>query len=178
MYQAIIDFWFNEISPSQWWQKDDEFDALIQRRFADLHAQALAGELYLWRENALGSLAEIIVLDQFSRNIYRGLAASFTADPLALALAQVAIGKGFDQALNPAQRGFMYLPFMHSESAFIQQQAIALYEGLGNENQLEFAHKHKAIIDQFGRYPHRNAILGRQSTAQELAFLEQPNSSF
>ncbi|WP_371372234.1 DUF924 family protein [Thalassotalea aquiviva] len=178
MYKEIIAFWFEELEPKQWWQKDDQLDQLIQSRFAQLHTQAKAGELYTWRENAVGSLAEVIILDQFSRNIYRNKPESFASDPMALALAQVAIAKNFDAKLSAVQRSFLYMPFMHSESEKIHQQAVTLFQSLGNESSLEFELKHKVIIDRFGRYPHRNQILARKSSAQELAFLEQPNSAF
>lgn len=178
MYHEVLDFWFVASQPEQWWQKDAAFDREIERRFLTLHQQAKAGELYDWRATAEGSLAEIIVLDQFSRNIYRDQAESFACDPLALALSQFAINKGFDQALEPVQRSFLYMPFMHSESKAIHELALMLFEALGNPNNLDFERQHKAIIDRFGRYPHRNGILGRQSTAEELAFLQQPNSSF
>ncbi|MCW8927099.1 MAG: DUF924 domain-containing protein [Xanthomonadales bacterium] len=178
MYRKIIDFWFTELEPEQWWQKDVKLDAMIQSRFGSLHKQAKAGELFEWRETALGSLAEIIVLDQFSRNIYREKPESFACDPVALVLAQVAISKGFDAELPQTERSFFYLPFMHSESRLIHIEAVKLFESLGNSNNLEFEYKHKAIIDRFGRYPHRNVILGRESTAEEVEFLKQPNSSF
>lgn len=178
MYEEIIDFWFTEFGPKQWWQKDTELDAMIQCRFGSLHKQAQAGELFEWRETASGSLAEVIILDQFSRNIYRGKPESFACDPLALALAQFAISKGFDIELPQTERCFLYLPFMHSESRLIHAEAVKLFESLGNVNNLEFEHKHKAIIDRFGRYPHRNSILGRESSAEEIEFLKQPNSSF
>lgn len=178
MYRDVLDFWFNEIEPSQWWQKDEQFDNTIRQRFGKLHAQASVGELFEWRETAQGSLAEVIVLDQFSRNIYRDKSASFASDPLALALAQFAIAKGFDKALSPTEQSFLYMPFMHSESQIIHEEAVVLFEALGNANNLDFELKHKAIIDRFGRYPHRNLILGRSSTEEELAFLQQPNSSF
>ncbi|MDO3721571.1 DUF924 family protein [Marinobacter sp. chi1] len=178
MYQDIIDFWFSELKPEQWWQKDAELDALIERRFGALHAQASAGELFPWRETPSGSLAEVIVLDQFSRNIHRDKPESFANDPLALGLAQVAISKGFDRELAPVERSFLYLPFMHSESQLIHVEAVKLYEQLGIRNNLEFEYKHKAIIDRFGRYPHRNNILGRASTPEEIEFLKQPDSSF
>lgn len=177
-YQKVIEFWFSDITPEQWWKKDASFDALIQNRFGELHHQAKAGELFLWRDSAEGSLAEIIVLDQFSRNIYRDLPDSFACDPQALALAQSAIAQGFDLELDESKRSFMYLPFMHSESALIHNVAVKLYEALGNDYNLEFEHKHKAIIDRFGRYPHRNTILGRESSSEELAFLSEPGSSF
>lgn len=178
MYKTIIDFWFTEIEPKQWWQKDQEFDSNIQNRFGALHAQAKAGELFHWRETALGSLAEVIVLDQFSRNIYRDDPLSFACDPMALTLAQVAIAKGFDIEVSPSQRSFFYLPFMHSESQIIHQEAVKLYATLGNQYNLEFEYKHKTIIDRFGRYPHRNEILGRKSSLEEIEFLKQPNSGF
>lgn len=178
MHNDIIEFWFSELKPSQWWHKDVAFDAMIKTRFGQLHDQAKSGELFHWRDTALGSLAEIIVLDQFSRNIYRDQPESFLYDPLALALAQSSINKGFDKDLPQTERSFMYLPFMHSESVRIHEEAIKLYEALGNKANLAFEIKHKEIIDRFGRYPHRNTILGRVSSDDEIAFLKQPNSSF
>lgn len=178
MFKNVLDFWFSELEPQQWWKKDEQLDALIADRFSKVHAQANAGELWHWRSTPQGSLAEIIVLDQFSRNIYRNSAAAFASDSLALALAQVAIDKTFDQQLSVVERSFLYMPFMHSESALIHTEAVKLFESLGNENSLEFEHKHKVIIDRFGRYPHRNSVLGRSSTEEEIEFLRQPNSSF
>ena len=178
MYQEIIDFWFVQIDSKQWWQKDLNFDSTIQSKFGSSHNQAKAGELYHWRDTALGSLAEIIVLDQFSRNIYRDDPRAFECDPVALALAQTAISKGFDSSLPQTQRSFFYLPFMHSESQIIHKEAVKLYELLGNKTNLEFELQHKKIIDKFGRYPHRNSILGRQSTSDEVDFLKLPNSGF
>lgn len=176
--QEIITFWFEEIDSSLWWIKDDGFDALIQRRFKKIHQQAANNELFSWRSTALGSLAEIIILDQFSRNMYRDTPNAFAFDNQALCLSQFAIEKGYDLALKETQRSFMYLPFMHSESPLIHQEAIILYQKLGNEGNLSFELKHKMIIDRFGRYPHRNHILGRQSTPEEIEFLKEPNSSF
>jgi uncharacterized protein (DUF924 family) len=178
MYNEVLDFWFSELEPSQWWQKDLEFDSMIQSRFGHLHDQARFCELFQWRETARGSLAEIIVLDQFSRNIYRDKPESFSCDPLALALAQVAIANGFDFELSETERSFLYLPFMHSESQLIHAQATKLYEALGNQGNIDFEQKHKVIIDRFGRYPHRNNILGRTSNEEEVEFLKQPNSGF
>lgn len=177
-YHAVLDFWFNELTPAQWWKKDDALDGEIRERFSALQQQAARNELASWRSQPLGALAEVIVLDQFSRNIYRNQACAFASDAQALALAQNAIAQGFDQQLNTTERSFLYLPYMHSESPFIHQQALALYTQLGNPMNLEFEIKHKVIIDRFGRYPHRNAILGRTSSEEELAFLSQPNSSF
>ncbi len=174
-YEDIIGFWFEECQPQDWWQKNDEFDKLITQRFAHVLNSAIAGELISWRENALGSLAEIIVLDQFSRNIYRDLPQSFSQDPQALCLSQRAIERGFDMLLDEQKRAFLYMPFMHSESKVIHEQAAVLFKNLDN---YEFEVAHKKIIDQFGRYPHRNEILGRTSTETEIIFLQQPNSSF
>ena len=178
MQSHVLDFWFKELEPKQWWEKNHQLDLMIQTKFGSLHQQAKAGELFEWRETPSGSLAEVIVLDQFSRNIFRDTSESFASDPLGLALAQFAISKGFDLELPPTERSFLYLPFMHSESKVIHQQAIKLFEALGNANSLEFERKHKVIIDRFGRYPHRNSILGRVSTDEEIEFLKEPDSSF
>ena len=178
MYKEIIKFWFEEISQTQWWKKDVQFDQLIASRFSEVHGQASRCELYQWRDTAEGRLAEIVVLDQFSRNIYRNSPLSFATDSLALALAQEAIRSGADKSVPEAMRSFFYRPFMHSESAAIHEEAVSLYEAYGNEGNLKFELRHKAIIDRFGRYPHRNEILGRDSTAEEIEFLSQPGSSF
>lgn len=177
-YRAVIDFWFDEIAPASWWRKDDSFDALVKQRFEAIHQAAISGELAHWRETADGRLAEIIVLDQFSRNLYRNDARAFANDTVALVLAQEMINQGFDRDVYPVMRAFVYMPFMHSESALIHQQALLLFDQPGMESNLDFERKHKAIIDQFGRYPHRNRVLGRSSTDAELAFLQQPGSSF
>lgn len=174
----ILNFWFDEIEPAQWWKKDDAFDRELTRRFTDVHRRASRCELVGWRANARGRLAEVIVLDQFSRNMLRGQPGSFANDSLALALAQVAIDQAADHELSPDQRSFLYMPFMHSESLLIHDMGIRLFEALGNKNNLDFAIKHRAIIERFGRYPHRNAILGRPSTDEEAQFLIEPGSSF
>lgn len=175
---TVLDFWFEEIEPAKWWQKDTEFDALISRQFSQLHAQAAACELYAWRDSADGCLAEVIVLDQFSRNMFRDTARAFAYDSLALALAQNAVARGLDQQLQPQQRNFLYMPYMHSESQLIHQLAVPLFANNSETDNLDFELRHKEIIDRFGRYPHRNEILGRQSSEQELEFLNQPGSSF
>lgn len=177
-YHSLIDFWFNEIDSKLWFVKDVQFDQLIVERFSRLHAQAVACELYPWREQPLGRLAEIIVLDQFSRNMFRDKPEAFANDALALVLAQEAVRLGAGQHLSTAQQAFLYMPFMHSESRLIHQVAVELFSAPGLDRNHEFELKHKAIIDQFGRYPHRNTILGRQSSKQELEFLKQPNSGF
>lgn len=178
MYAEVLTFWFEECSPAHWWKKSDDFDQLIRDRFSDIHSQAVACELFGWRQNARGRLAEIIVLDQFSRNMFRGSPLSFSNDPLALALSQEAISVGADKLLSAVERGFIYLPFMHSESIAIHEIAERIYKEQGNEDTLEWELKHKRIIERFGRYPHRNEALGRTSTEEELLFLEQPGSGF
>lgn len=176
--QDILDFWFDPDHRSLWFAKSDEFDAKILERFQAIHHQAIQAELWSWRKTAEGRLAEIIVLDQFSRNLYRDQPQAFAHDSMALMLAQEAISLQLDAQLSPDHRSFLYMPFMHSESKLMHEFALKLFQRLGNEINLSFEKKHKVIIDRFGRYPHRNAILGRSSTAEELEFLTQPNSSF
>ncbi|HET7592917.1 MAG TPA: DUF924 family protein [Rhodanobacteraceae bacterium] len=174
----ILRFWFEEATPEQHFKRDDVFDAAIREHFADTYAAAARGELAAWRTGADGRLAEVIVLDQFPRNLFRGDPRAFACDVVALVLAQEAIHAGADRELPAARRAFLYMPFMHSESRVIHVDAERLFRQSGLERNYEFELKHKAIIDRFGRYPHRNAILGRRSTPEELAFLEQPDSSF
>ena len=178
MYQEVLSFWFEELTSKMWWQKDAALDNRIRERFAALHQQARQGELYTWRSVARGALAEIIVLDQFSRNIYRDTPRAFESDSVALVLAQEAVAKGFDRQLGKVECSFLYMPYMHSESALIHEEALKLFAELGEPGNLNFERKHKAIIDRFGRYPHRNLILGRTSTPEERVFLKQPNSGF
>lgn len=176
--QDILDFWFAPEHRSLWFAKSEDFDQKIAARFQDIHQQATQAALWSWRKDPEGRLAEIIVLDQFSRNLYRDQAQAFAYDGMALSLAQEAISLKLDAQLSPEQRSFLYMPFMHSESRQIHEFALKLFQRLGNEINLNFEKKHKQIIDRFGRYPHRNAILGRTSTPEELEFLSQPNSSF
>jgi uncharacterized protein (DUF924 family) len=175
---AVLQFWFHDSTPAQWWRVDAAFDALIAQRFGPTHQQAICGELLAWRSQPKGRLAEIIVLDQFSRNLHRGSALAFAHDPMALALAQEAVAAGVDAPLTPDERVFLYLPYMHSESRFIHSLAEPLFRANTPAQNLDFELRHKAIIDRFGRYPHRNAVLGRTSTPEELAFLSEPGSSF
>jgi len=177
-HNDILNFWFTEITPKQWWIKDEDFDALIKKRFLATHQQALAGELYKWRESSLGRLAEIIVLDQFPRNMFRGTQASFASDALALCLSQTAVNVKAHEDLKGSEISFLYTPFMHSESKLIHKLAFELFSQPDVKGNLEFEIKHKAIIDRFGRYPHRNKILSRTSTDEELEFLTQANSTF
>jgi uncharacterized protein (DUF924 family) len=176
--QQIIKFWFNELEPKQWWIKDTNLDQQINERFGDLHRQANNCELVAWRHSSIGRLAEIIILDQFSRNIFRDTPQAFASDPLALCLAQHALSHHCQNDLTDIQRSYLYMPFMHSESASVHVVAERLFNEPQVSSNKDFEHKHKAIIDQFGRYPHRNQILGRESTVQEIEFLNQPVSSF
>jgi uncharacterized protein (DUF924 family) len=178
MYPMILTFWFEEIDQSLWWSKNDAFDQQILDRFAGIHAQAMRCELFAWRKNAEGRLAEIIVLDQFSRNMFRDSPLSFAYDSLALALSQEAISVGAAQVLSPVQKGFLYMPFMHSESLIIHDIAMDLYQKNGIPSFFDFEKKHMEIIKKFGRYPHRNRLLGRASTEEEIDFLKQPASGF
>ena len=178
MPRDILSFWFETIDPASWWSARPEFDAVVRERFGDVLQRAARGECADWRADAAGRLAEIIVLNQFSRNVYRGTAAAFAQDPMALVLAQEAVTRDVHRQLDPVRRGFLLLPFMHSESRRIHAGAEALYREFGDANGLDFELRHKAIVDRFGRYPHRNAVLGRASTAEEIAFLEQPGSRF
>lgn len=178
MLNNVLKFWFSELTPQQWFVKNEALDLTIKKRFQLVHQQANAGELFEWRQTPQGCLAEVIVLDQFSRNIYRDSPNAFASDNLALVLAQEAITKGFDNELTPEQRSFLYMPYMHSESKAIHEIAVTLFNQPELQNNYEFELKHKVIIDQFGRYPHRNEILGRESTAEEIEFLKQPGSSF
>ncbi|MCU4364874.1 DUF924 domain-containing protein [Acinetobacter variabilis] len=177
-YQDILDFWFSPATQPNWFVKSDQFDQSLKEKFSDILEQASRAELWSWRKNADGRLAEILVLDQFSRNIFRDTPRAFAQDSLALALAQEAISQDLDKQLSPEQRSFLYMPFMHSESKLIHEFALKLFQRLGNPENLEYEIKHKIIIDRFGRYPHRNQILGRESTEEELSFLTQPDSSF
>lgn len=176
--QEVLTFWFEEATYSQWFARDDAFDATIRERFAATHAAAVAGELWHWRETPQGRLAEVIVLDQFSRNLFRADARAFAHDGMALALAQEAIGCGDDEKLTTAERRFLYMPFMHSESGAIHEVAGELFASIDDENTLKYEVLHKKIIDRFGRYPHRNKVMGRETTAEEEAFLKEPNSAF
>lgn len=174
----IIRFWFEEITPEAWFKKDLDFDRQVRERFLDVYRAGAAGELFPWRQTATGRLAEIIALDQFPRNIFRDTPQAFATDGMALVLAQEAVAAGTLDALDTPAQPFLIMPYMHSESALVHERSVNLFSRPGLEKNLDFEIRHKAIIDRFGRYPHRNAILGRQSTAAEMAFLEEPGSSF
>jgi uncharacterized protein (DUF924 family) len=174
----VLNFWFSELKPKQWFMANDELDGLVRSRFADLHGRAARCELYSWRETPEGRLAEIIILDQFSRNMFRSQPRAFAYDPLALALAQEAVRVEADKKLNASQKAFLYLPYMHSESKVVHELAVELFRAPGLESNYDYELRHKAIIDRYGRYPHRNQILGRASTPEEIEFLKQPGSGF
>jgi len=176
--EYIVDFWFNAIDSKLWFKKDDDFDLLLTTQFSQLQGSAAKAELWQWRTGAEGRLAEIIVLDQFSRNIHRDTPLAFASDPLALALAQEAVALNCMDELDPIKQSFLLMPYMHSESTAIHEKAVELFNITGLDKTIEFELKHKSIIDKYGRYPHRNKILNRESTDEELAFLKQPGSSF
>jgi uncharacterized protein (DUF924 family) len=176
----IIDFWFVETPPSQWFQKNPDFDQTIRDRYLKLYEWAKEGLCDGWMRDVDGCLALCILLDQFPRNMFRGLAQSFATDSKALFVAETAIKKGYDQILIPSKRRFLYLPFEHSESLNHQERSLALFETMKEDDPIsyDYALRHLKIIQQFGRFPHRNIILGRESNAAELEFLKTPNSSF
>jgi uncharacterized protein (DUF924 family) len=176
--QDIIHFWFEELTTAQHFVKDPALDAAIGARFGATLEAAARCELFAWRSTPQGRLAEILLLDQFSRNIYRDTPRAFAQDALALVLAQELVGSGQDRELTDGQRAFAYMPYMHSESALIHEQAVRLYSQPELERNLDFELRHKVIIDRFGRFPHRNQVLGRASSALETAFLSEPGSSF
>jgi uncharacterized protein (DUF924 family) len=178
MHDEVLSFWFEETDAKSWWAADPGFDDLIRQRFLGLLQEAASGELYEWRATVRGRLAEIIVLDQFSRNVYRNTPRAFAQDPMALALAQESVAAGALIPLDPTERSFLLLPYMHSESRKIHVVAEALYREFAPAGNHDFELKHKAIIDRFGRYPHRNEVLGRASTPDEVEFLKQPGSRF
>lgn len=174
----VIRFWFEELEPKDHWAKNPELDADIRNRFGVLLAAAARAELFTWRDTPAGRLAEILVLDQFSRNIWRDHPGAFANDPLAAALSQELVRLGWDGRLPPEQRAFAYMPLMHSESPLLHREALRLFSQPELASNLSYEEQHKKIIDRFGRYPHRNKILGRTSTAEELEFLQEPGSSF
>jgi uncharacterized protein (DUF924 family) len=167
----VIRFWFEELTPKNWFRRDTIVDAAIKVRFGEIYEQLKEGVPDGWLDSAKGYLAAIIVLDQFPRNIFRDDARAFATDAAALALAKRAIAQGLDQRLTPKERAFLYMPFQHTEDAQDQARSVGLFTALGNPFNLDFALRHQAVIDRFGRFPHRNQVLGRDSTAEEIAFL-------
>ena len=185
--REVLDFWFGPLDARgparrEWFRKDDAFDAEIRRRFGRLHAAAAARECEPWRASPQPMLALVIVLDQFSRNLFRGDARAFAQDAHARECAREALGRGDDLQLLPVERQFLYMPFEHSEALADQDRGVELMRSLASfeatGDVAEWAEKHRAIIRRFGRFPHRNAALGRPSTPAEEAFLREPGSSF
>jgi uncharacterized protein (DUF924 family) len=172
----VIAFW-REAGPDRWFQRDEAerlaFDAEVRRRFLALHERAAAGELKEWESSAEGALALLLLLDQFPRNMFRGTPQAFATDPLARAITAAALLKGFDAQVPSDLRQFFYLPFEHSEDMADQERGLALYTAAGDEEGLKWAKLHADIIRQFGRFPHRNKILGRTSTPEEQGFLDE-----
>ncbi|MCJ8518012.1 uncharacterized protein (DUF924 family) [Pseudorhizobium tarimense] len=177
-WQEILDFWFGRLSRKQWFEKSDEVDAEIDRRFRETHLALARGGVEEWRETPDGRLAAIIVLDQFPRNIYRGTPLAFATDWMALREARLAIEAGADEGVAVDHRAFIYLPYEHSEDLRDQQRCVELFKRLGDSEYLDYAERHLAVIQEFGRFPHRNALLGRQSTDAELDYLSKPGAGF
>ena len=186
-WEAVLDFWFGPLAVRgkarpEWFRKDPAFDAEIARRFGDLHRAAARRELEAWRMSAQPMLALVVVLDQFSRNLYRGDARAFARDAHALECAREAIERGDDLTRLPVERQFLYMPFEHSEDLDDQDRGVDLMASLEafeeTRGLTEWAEKHRAIVRRFGRFPHRNAALGRPSTPAEVEFLKEPGSSF
>lgn len=176
--QVVLDFWLKETPAQDWFNGGDALDHAILTKFGAAHQAASQGELAHWRQTIHGCLAEIILLDQFSRNIYRNQAQAFAYDGMALILAQEALKHADLNDLTLVEKGFLIIPFMHSESLKIHQEYAYLFEEPGLEKRLKYEKLHVAIIEKFGRYPHRNQILGRPSSPEEMVFLKEPNSSF
>ncbi|MCP9928460.1 DUF924 family protein [Cyanobium sp. CH-040] len=175
----VLRFWFEEASPHQWFAKDPAFDAQVQDRFCALTRAAVAGALSPWGEEPQSALALVLLLDQFPRQIWRGTATAFAGDPQALALSRRAVDDGWVAAEpEQARRQFWLMPLMHSEELAVQEAALPLFARFSDGRTLDFARRHREVIARFGRFPHRNAALGRPSTPEELAFLQTPGSGF
>lgn len=176
--REILDFWFVEHGPRHWFSGAADFDARLAGRFASIHPPIAAGEAFAWRATPEGRLAEIIVLDQFSRQLHRGSPRAFAQDGMALVLAQEAVAGGHDQTLAPKRRIFLYMPYMHSESLPIHDEALRLFTALGDQDTLKYEVLHRDCLRRFGRYPRRNAVLGRPSTPEELDYIASGDGMF
>jgi len=188
-WAEVLEFWFGAPDSPEfgrnrrcWFEKSADFDALVRDRFLETYESAAGGKLDPWTERPLAVLALVVTLDQFPRNMFRGTPRAFATDPLALAVTRGMIARGFDAALLPVPRAFVYLPFEHAEDLDAQREALRLFERLASDTSsagvMTYAMRHYAVIARFGRFPHRNAILGRESTPDELEFLAQPGASF
>lgn len=178
--QDILHFWFEETDPVQWFQVSEAFDDLVRERFKVIYDMARDGLCDSWQQDAAGALALCIVLDQFPRNMFRGTPQAFATDAQALKIARTAIDKGFDQLMPPEKRRFMYLPYEHSENMDDQKKSVALFEAMKEKDPVgyDYALRHLEVIEKFGRFPHRNAILGRENTPEEDEYLAQPGAGF
>ncbi|MCG6877327.1 MAG: DUF924 domain-containing protein [Betaproteobacteria bacterium] len=188
-WKDVLRFWFGEPGSGErgrprkaWFVKSPEFDAEIRDRFFGTYEQAEAGQLDAWQDTPLAALALVVVLDQFPRNMFRGIPRAFATDARALAVARGIVERGFDVAYVPVERAFAYLPFEHAEDIAMQRRSLALFAKLppcsSSESYMDYARRHHDVIARFGRFPHRNEILGRASTPEEKAFLNQPGSTF
>jgi uncharacterized protein (DUF924 family) len=175
---VVLPFWFADLRPQQWFRKDAALDRYIGARFGTLHGEVTAAPLSDLLADADTGLAAVVVLDQFSRNMFRDTPAAFASDAQALSIAEGALSRGYDQKMPSVRRQFFYLPFEHCEDRAVQARSVALFTTLGDAEAIKWAVAHKSIIDRFGRFPHRNALLGRPSTAEEIAFLREPASAF
>ena len=176
--EEILNFWFKECKPEQWFKKNENFDQMIENRFSGTIEDAIEGKLDSWEETETGCLALIILLDQLTRNVFRDTPRAFAGDKRALALSQLCYNKDYLTNPDVHRRHFMLMPMMHSENLSVQDAALPLFKIYASGKDYEYAEKHHDIIARFGRFPHRNVILGRKSTNEELEFLKQPGSSF
>ena len=176
--EEILNFWIKECKPEQWFKKKEDFDQIIENRFFDAIEDAIAGKLDNWEDTETGCLALILLLDQFTRNVFRDTPRAFAGDERALALSQLCFYNDYLTNLDIHRRHFMLMPMMHSENLAVQDAALPLFKKNASDKDYEYAEKHREIIARFGRFPHRNVILGRKSTNEELEFLKQPGSSF
>ncbi len=174
----VLDFWFSDAVRPKWFKPDAAFDKALLEKFGEGHQAALEGRLDDWAETPDGALARIILLDQIPRNLYRGTARAFASDEAALAAAEAAVASGYDKALGEEQRIFLYMPFMHAERLDAQERGVALYRALRLPENLDYMIRHRDAIARFGRFPHRNAILRRESTEDEVTYLKDPRSWF
>lgn len=169
--EAVLEFWFSEPARSHWFRSTAELDSAIRARFLDIWRAGAAGQLDVWAQTAQGALALVIVLDQLPLNMFRGRPESFATEAAARAVARDAIARGYDAALADEHKAFLYMPFMHSEDPVDQDLSVQLYEQAGLADNLKFARHHRDLVQRFGRFPHRNAILGRASTPEEQTYL-------
>ena len=176
--RQVLDFWFGRLKREDWFKRSDPLDEEISYQFRDLHLALARGGVEAWRETPENRLAAIIVLDQFPRNIYRGTPLAFATDWMALREAKLAVSAGADAEIPADRRAFVYLPFEHSEDLADQQRSVALFETLGDPEYLDYARRHLEVVRDFGRFPHRNAFLGRETTNAELDYLSKPGAGF